>query len=65
MSVSCCSPPQLFRQVVGLVSERFVDTVSQAELYEKAARGLLEELNDPYTELLTPKDRTAFETRTG
>jgi carboxyl-terminal processing protease len=56
---------ELFRQVVGLVSERFVDTVSQAELYEKAARGLLEELNDPYTELLTPKDRTAFETRTG
>ncbi len=56
---------ELFRQVVGLVSERFVDTVSQADLYEKAARGLLEELNDPYTELLTPKDRTAFETRTG
>ena len=56
---------QLFRQVVELVSERFVDTVSQADLYEKAARGLLEELNDPYTELLTPKDRTAFETRTG
>jgi carboxyl-terminal processing protease len=56
---------QLFRQVVELVSERFVDTVSQTDLYEKAARGLLEELNDPYTELLTPKDRTAFETRTG
>jgi carboxyl-terminal processing protease len=56
---------QLFRQVVELVSERFVDTVSQTELYEKAARGLLEELDDPYTELLSPKDRTAFETRTG
>jgi carboxyl-terminal processing protease len=56
---------QLFRQVVELVSKSYVDTVSQAELYEKAARGLLEELKDPYTELLTPKDRTAFETRTG
>ena len=56
---------QLFRQVVELVSQRFVDTVSQTQLYEKAARGLLEELNDPYTELLSPKDRTAFETRTG
>ena len=55
----------VFRQVVQLVSERFVDTVSAADLYEKAARGLLEELNDPYTELLTPKDRTAFQTRTG
>ena len=56
---------QLFRNVVELVSQRYVDTVSQAQLYEKAARGLLEELNDPYTELLSPKDRTAFETRTG
>jgi len=56
---------QLFRSVVELVSQRYVDTVSQAQLYEKAARGLLEELNDPYTELLSPKDRTAFETRTG
>jgi carboxyl-terminal processing protease len=56
---------QLFRQVVELVSRSYVDTVSQAELYEKAARGLLEELKDPYTELLTPKDRSAFETRTG
>ena len=56
---------QLFRNVVELVSQRYVDTVSQAQLYEKAARGLLEELNDPYTELLSPKDRTAFEQRTG
>ena len=56
---------QLFRNVVELVSQRYVDTVTQAQLYEKAARGLLEELNDPYTELLSPKDRTAFETRTG
>jgi carboxyl-terminal processing protease len=56
---------QLFRQVVQLVSERYVDSVSQAALYEKAARGLLEELNDPYTELLTPKDRAAVETRIG
>src|ERR671921_731421 len=56
---------QLFRQVVDLVSKSYVDTVSATELYEKAARGLLEELKDPYTELLSPKDRTAFETRTG
>jgi carboxyl-terminal processing protease len=55
---------QLFRNVVELVSQRYVDTVSQAQLYEKAARGLLEELNDPYTELLSPKDRSAVETRT-
>ncbi|HEX5831855.1 MAG TPA: hypothetical protein VFY16_12795, partial [Gemmatimonadaceae bacterium] len=39
---------RLFDQVLGLVSERFVDSVSSAALYEKAARGLLQELNDPY-----------------
>ena len=56
---------RVFRSVVELVSARFVDTVTTADLYEKAARGLLQELNDPYTELLTPKDRVAFQTRTG
>ena len=56
---------RLFSNVVELVSERFVDTVTAADLYEKAARGLLQELNDPYTELLTPKDRVSFQNRTG
>jgi carboxyl-terminal processing protease len=56
---------RLFNNVVELVSQRFVDTVNTADLYEKAARGLLQELNDPYTELLTPKERTVFATRTG
>jgi carboxyl-terminal processing protease len=56
---------RLFSNVVELVSQRFVDTVTTGDLYEKAARGLLEELNDPYTELLTPKDRVQFQTRTG
>ena len=51
--------------VVELVSQRYVDTVSQAQLYEKAARGLLEELNDPYTELLSPRDLKQFQSRTG
>ena len=56
---------QLFRQVVDLVSKSYVDTVTATELYEKAARGLLEELNDPYTELLSPKELKQFTTRTG
>ncbi len=39
---------RVFDQVVSLVSDRFVDTVDANALYEKAARGLVKQLNDPY-----------------
>ncbi|HKN65845.1 MAG TPA: S41 family peptidase [Gemmatimonadaceae bacterium] len=55
----------LLDQVLQLVNERFVDTLDQGQLYEKAARGLVKELNDPYSELLSPKDFKAFSTNTG
>jgi carboxyl-terminal processing protease len=55
----------LLDQVLSLISERFVDTLPQGAMYEKAARGLVRELNDPYTELLSPKDYKQFSTRTG
>jgi carboxyl-terminal processing protease len=55
----------VFNQVVQLVSSRYVDTVDRAALYEKAARGLLTELNDPYTELFAPKDLEGFKRNTG
>jgi carboxyl-terminal processing protease len=51
---------ELLRGVFGLVSQRFVDTLSSGEIYERAARGLVEELGDPYSELLSPKDLAAF-----
>ena len=50
----------LFDQVLRRVSERFVDTVDATALYEKAARGLIAQLNDPYTVLYTPKEFAAF-----
>jgi carboxyl-terminal processing protease len=50
----------LFDQVLRRVSERFVDTVDATTLYEKAARGLIAQLNDPYTTLYTPKEFAAF-----
>src|SRR5579872_3354298 len=56
---------RLFDQVLTLVSDRFVDTLDQGALYEKAAEGLVHELNDPYTELLPPKRLTEFSRRTG
>jgi carboxyl-terminal processing protease len=51
---------ELLRGVFGLVSARFVDTLSSGEIYQRAARGLVEELGDPYSELLSPKDLAAF-----
>lgn len=53
---------RLFDQVLSLVADRFVDTVDNAALYEKAARGLVQELDDPYSELLTPKQLQRFST---
>lgn len=55
---------RLLDQVLNIVSSRFVDTVDQATLYEKAARGLVHELNDPYSVLLSPKELSAFNAST-
>jgi carboxyl-terminal processing protease len=55
---------QLLDQVMTLVSQRFVDTVSSASLYEKAARGVVKELNDPYSELFSPKELASFSQQT-
>ncbi len=56
---------QLFGEVYQLVNERFVDTVGAGALYERAARGLVKELQDPYSELLSPKDLALFQRNTG
>ncbi|MEP6491568.1 MAG: S41 family peptidase [bacterium] len=56
--------PQLLEQVMSLVGDRFVDTLPISAVYEKAAQGLVKELNDPYSELLTPKDLKQFKSRT-
>src|SRR5688500_10225170 len=55
---------RLLDQVLSLVSERFVDTLDASALYERAARGLVKELNDPYSELLSPKQREEFSRNT-
>jgi carboxyl-terminal processing protease len=55
---------RLLDQVFGLVANRYVDTVSEASLYEKAARGMVKELNDPYSELFTPKELASFSQQT-
>jgi carboxyl-terminal processing protease len=55
---------RLLDQVFSLVSQRYVDTVGQAALYEKAARGMVKELNDPYSELFSPKELASFSQQT-
>ena len=55
---------RLFDQVLNIVSDRFVDTLDTGALYEKAARGLVHELQDPYSELFSPKQLQQFSTRT-
>ena len=55
---------RLLDQVLNIVSSRFVDTVDAATLYEKAARGLVRELNDPYSVLLSPKELSTFNAQT-
>ena len=55
----------LLDQVLSLVQDRFVDTLESGQLFEKAARGLVKELNDPYSELLAPKELKQFTTNTG
>ena len=47
-------------QVLQLVNRRYVDSIDAAALYEKAARGMVKELNDPYSELFTPKELASF-----
>src|SRR3954469_26003532 len=57
--------PLLLEQVFQLVSRQFVDTLKDNQLFEKAAHGLVRELNDPYSKLLSPKEMKQFNTRTG
>jgi len=56
---------RLLDQVLQLTATRYVDTIDANALYEKAARGLVHELNDPYSVLFSPKELAAFNQQTG
>ncbi|HEU4565035.1 MAG TPA: S41 family peptidase [Gemmatimonadaceae bacterium] len=51
---------RLFDQVLSIVADRFVDTVDTSTLYQKAAEGMVQQLEDPYSELFTPKESERF-----
>jgi carboxyl-terminal processing protease len=50
----------VLQDVMSIVASRYVDTLTSQAVYEKAARGLIEQLNDPYSELLSPKQNEEF-----
>jgi carboxyl-terminal processing protease len=51
---------RLFDQVMSLVSGQYVDTIASPELMSRAAKGLVKELHDPYSELFTPSESEEF-----
>ncbi|MES2178724.1 MAG: S41 family peptidase [Gemmatimonadota bacterium] len=59
------APVDLFKSVLQIVSQRYVDTLAQDAIFEKAAKGLIRELNDPYSELLSPKLNEEFNRSVG
>jgi carboxyl-terminal processing protease len=50
----------LFQEVFSLVRERSVDSLGSDALYEKAARGLVHSLGDPYAELYSREELASF-----
>lgn len=52
---------RLFGQVMQMVEQHAVDSLDNAAIYEKAARGLVKNLNDPYAELYSPEQLKSFQ----
>jgi carboxyl-terminal processing protease len=55
---------RLFDDVLGHVSTYFVDSIGETDLYQKATTGMLEQLKDPYSVLLTGDDYKALTEQT-
>jgi carboxyl-terminal processing protease len=55
---------RLFDDVLGHVSTYYVDSIGETDLYQKATNGMLEQLKDPYSVLLTGDDYKALTEQT-
>ena len=55
---------RLFAQVFARVASHAVDSLSVDAMYEKAARGLVKNLNDPYADLYSPSQLASFSRNT-
>lgn len=58
------SGARLFRQVLSRVANDGIDTLSAQELYERAARGLIANIDDPYADLYSPEELAQFSRQT-
>jgi carboxyl-terminal processing protease len=55
---------RVFHEVIARLAEGGLDSLSDAALYEKAARGMLAGIGDPYAELFSPEQLAAFSRET-
>ena len=55
---------RLFAQVLQRIEDNAVDSLSRAAIYEKAARGLVKNLKDPYADLYSPDELASFQRNT-
>jgi carboxyl-terminal processing protease len=52
--------PKLFAEVLQIVNSESIEALTQDEVYERAARGLVDRLDDRYAELYSPKELASF-----
>ena len=55
---------RLFAQVLQRIEDNSVDSLSRNAIYEKAARGLVRNLKDPYADLYSPEELASFQRNT-
>jgi carboxyl-terminal processing protease len=55
---------RLFAQVLQKIEDNAVDSLSRSAIYEKAARGLVKNLKDPYADLYSPEELASFQRNT-
>jgi carboxyl-terminal processing protease len=55
---------RLFSQVLQRIEDNAVDSLTRNAMFEKAARGLIKNLKDPYAELYSPEEIASFQRNT-
>ncbi len=55
---------RLFTQVLQRIEDNSVDSLTRSAIYEKAARGLVKNLQDPYADLYSPEELASFQRNT-
>jgi carboxyl-terminal processing protease len=61
---SAADGARLFAQILQRIEDNAVDSLSRSALYEKAARGLVKNLQDPYADLYSPEELASFQRNT-